>query len=79
MDQGLEEADWSTRREIIWALVKKIEVSDDQVRLVYRVNTVPFVKAPSGGVSQDCRRRPDTWFSLLPFLRCWMGVLGAPP
>jgi site-specific DNA recombinase len=48
MDQGLEEADWSTRREIIRALVKQIEVSDDQVRIVYRVNTVPFVKAPNG-------------------------------
>jgi site-specific DNA recombinase len=73
MDQGLEEADWSTRREIIRALVKQIEVSDDQVRIVYRVNTVPFVKAPKGGVSQDCRRRADTFsfpdtFSFLPFL-----------
>src|SRR5207244_8462800 len=62
MDQGLEEADWATRREIIRALVKHIEVSDDQVRVVYRVNTVPFVEAPTGGVAQDCRRRPDPFF-----------------
>ena len=41
------------------ALVKQIEVSDEQVRIVYRVNTVPFVEAPNGGVSQDCRRRAD--------------------
>jgi site-specific DNA recombinase len=60
MDQGLEAADWSTRREIIRALVKQIEVSDEQVRVVYRVNTVPFAKAPNGGVAQDCRRRHDT-------------------
>src|ERR1022692_4317215 len=59
MDQGLEEADWATRREIIRALVKQVEVSDEQVRVVYRVNTVPFVRAPLGGVAQDCRRRPD--------------------
>src|SRR5208337_1035685 len=59
LDQGLEEADWNTRREIIRALVKQIEVSDEQVRVVYRVNTVPFVKGPIGGVAQDCRRRAD--------------------
>jgi site-specific DNA recombinase len=59
MDEGLEEADWSTRREIIRALVKQVEVSDEQVRIVYRVNTVPFVKAPKGAFAQDCRRRPD--------------------
>jgi hypothetical protein len=31
-----------TRREIIRAPVKQIEVSDAQVRIVYRVNTDPF-------------------------------------
>jgi site-specific DNA recombinase len=61
LDEGLEKVDWSTRREIIRALVKQIEVSDEQVRIVYRVNTVPFVDAPIGGVAQDCRRRPDTF------------------
>ena len=59
MDEGLEEADWSTRREIIRALVKQVEVSDEQVRIVYRVNTVPFVNAPTGAFAQDCRRRAD--------------------
>jgi site-specific DNA recombinase len=59
MDQGLEEADWHTRREIIRALVKQIEVQDEQIRIVYRVNTVPFVEAPKGGNVQDCRRRAD--------------------
>jgi site-specific DNA recombinase len=46
MDQGLEEADWPTRREIIRALVKQVEVSDEQIRIVYRVNAGPFVEAP---------------------------------
>ena len=59
LDQGLGEADWSTRRDIIRALVKQVEVSDEEVRIIYRVSTVPFVKAPDGGVSQDCRRRAD--------------------
>jgi hypothetical protein len=56
LNQGLDEADWCTRREIIRALVKRIEVS-----------TVPFVKAPNGSVSQDCRRRADPFVFLLCF------------
>jgi len=67
MDEGLEEADWKIRREIIRALVKQIEVNDDQIRIVYRVNTVPFVKAPNnGGNVQDCRRRADACNDVLP-------------
>ena len=62
MSQGLEEADWLTRREIIRALVKQIEVRDSEVRIVYRVNTVPFAKGPTGGMLQDCRRRADALF-----------------
>jgi site-specific DNA recombinase len=62
LDQGLDKADWATRREIIRALVKEIEVSDAQVRLVYRVNAVPFVKAPNGGIAQDCCRRGAPWY-----------------
>ena len=56
MNQGLEETDWCTRREIIRTLVKQIEVNDEQIRIVYRINTVPFVKAPNGGTAQDCPR-----------------------
>jgi site-specific DNA recombinase len=50
---GLEQADWAKRREIIRALVKRIEVSQDEVRIVYRVAPVPFVEAPIGGICQD--------------------------
>jgi site-specific DNA recombinase len=57
LDRGLEEADWSTRREIIRTLVKQIEVTDGHIRVVYRVNTVPFVEAPKGGIAQDCWKR----------------------
>jgi len=64
MERGLEEADWATQREIIRALVKRIEVSDHQVRIVYRVNTVPFVKAPNGGIAQDCWKRGVPFSSL---------------
>jgi hypothetical protein len=61
MGDGLNEADWSTRREIIRALVKQVEVSEEEIRIVYRVNTVPFARAPQGAFAQDCPRRPDTF------------------
>jgi site-specific DNA recombinase len=54
---GLEEADWSTRREIIRALVKRVEVGAEEVRVVYRVNLAPFAEGPEGGLLPDCRRR----------------------
>jgi site-specific DNA recombinase len=53
---GLADADWSTRREIIRALVKRVEVNKEEVRVVYRVSPCPFVDSPNGGILQDCRR-----------------------
>ena len=38
---GLHEADWLTRREIIRALVKRVEIDQEQVRVVFRVNPPP--------------------------------------
>ena len=51
---GLAAADWDTRRVILRALVKRIEVGQEQVRVVYRVNTPPFAKSPDGGSSRHC-------------------------
>ena len=62
-EQRLEKADRATHREIIRALVKQIEVSDAQVRLIYRVDAVPFVKAPNGGIAQHCWKHADTFSS----------------
>ena len=42
VSEGLQEPDWETRREIIRALVKKVEVDEQEVRIVYRVGPVPF-------------------------------------
>jgi site-specific DNA recombinase len=53
---GLEEADWSTRREILRALVKRVEIDQEEVRVVYRVSPPPFVESPDGGILQDCGR-----------------------
>ena len=46
--QGLEQAEWGKRREIIRALVKRVEIGQEEVRIVYRVAPVPFVEAPKG-------------------------------
>ena len=59
---GLGETPWPTRREIIRALVKRIEVDDQMVRVVYRVNPSPFAEAAgqeSGGVDPCCWNRPS--------------------
>jgi len=46
MRDRLEAVDWSTQRDIICTLVKRIEVSDDLVRVVFRVDPGP--STPSG-------------------------------
>jgi site-specific DNA recombinase len=57
---GLEQADWSRQRDIIRALVKRVEVDQEEVRVVYRVSPSPFVESPKGGILQDCGRRDRT-------------------
>jgi site-specific DNA recombinase len=37
----LHEADWLTRREIIRALVKRVDIDQELVRVVFRVNPLP--------------------------------------
>jgi site-specific DNA recombinase len=54
VQSGLHEADWSTRRDIIRALVKRVEVDKEATRVVYRVSPLPFVESPGGGIWQDC-------------------------
>ena len=53
---GLQDADWNTRRDIMRALIKQVEVGEEAIRVVYKVSPVPFDRAPSGGFSQDCWR-----------------------
>src|SRR5262249_55459763 len=50
---NLEQADWGKRREIIRALVKRVEIGHDEGRIVYRVAPVPLVEAPAGSRFQD--------------------------
>jgi site-specific DNA recombinase len=61
---GLHEADWLTRREIIRALVKRVEIDQEQVRVVFRVNPPPPAsQLPSEKDAQSlqhCRRRAQS-------------------
>jgi site-specific DNA recombinase len=51
-------ADFATKREIIRALVKRIEIDRKDVRVVYRISPRPFVPGPANGaILQNCRSR----------------------
>jgi len=51
---GLQDADWLTRREVIRSLVKRVEVDEAHVRVIYRVEPLPFDQGPARGRLQDC-------------------------
>ena len=51
---GLQEADWAARREIMRALIKQVEVGLEEVRIVYKVTPPPFAEAPNRGLLQHC-------------------------
>jgi site-specific DNA recombinase len=53
---GLENTDWTTRREIIRALVKRIEVDKDHVRVIYRVSPPASITSLPKGSLQHCLR-----------------------
>lgn len=55
--QGLQDADWMTRRQIIRALVKRVEVDPEKVRVVYRINPPPPTEGPEKDVLHHCWRR----------------------
>jgi site-specific DNA recombinase len=58
---GLDGADWATRREIIRTLVKRVEVDQMDVRVVYRIGSHPFDHGPERGRFQYRLRglKPD--------------------
>jgi site-specific DNA recombinase len=57
MKAGLTAADWDQRREILRTLVKRVEIDQTSVRIVYKVPARPFAKGPQGGLLQDCWSR----------------------
>jgi site-specific DNA recombinase len=71
LEGSLEQADWSTRRQVITTLIKQIEIGEENVKIIYRIDSLPFAPAPDRGVLQHCWRRatasagpspaPNTW------------------
>ena len=61
---SLEEADWTTRREILRTLIERVLIEPDQVRIVYRINFPLFAKKASNErVLHFCWRSasPGVW------------------
>ena len=54
VSEELREPDWITRREIIQALVKRVEIDEGEVRIAYRVSPSPFEGSPQQGISLHC-------------------------
>ena len=53
--QGLEEADWPRQREMLRALVTRVEVAHDRVHVVFRVEPRPGDPSPEKKSLQLCR------------------------
>ena len=63
IDAGLNEADFNTRRKILRAMIDRVVVGRDQVRVVYRINFPLFVKKLKTELfSQYCCRRQHADF-----------------
>jgi site-specific DNA recombinase len=54
----LHQLDWDTRRQIIRSLVKRVEIDQEQINVIFRVGALHFELAPvAGGESlQHCNR-----------------------
>jgi site-specific DNA recombinase len=60
VQEGLAEADWNRKRELIRALVRRVAVAHDQVKVVFRIEPRPGDPSPEKKSLQDCRRRNHT-------------------
>ena len=55
LSEGLDSLDWTSKREVIRSLVKRVEIGESDVRVIYKVGPPPFVPGPaSGACLQDC-------------------------
>ncbi len=62
LSEGIETLDWISKREVIRALVKRVEVGKEDVRVVYKIGQLPFVQGPASGASlQGCLWRGFTY------------------
>jgi site-specific DNA recombinase len=78
LEGNLQQADWSTKRQVIRTLVKQIEIGSEGVKVVYRIDSLPFVQAPERGVLQHCWRGDAVGFGdVHPLHR--LGTVGLVP
>ena len=56
---GLADADFALRRRLLQLLVRRIEIDEADVRIVYKVQAppLPFAQSPDRGFLQHCLRR----------------------
>jgi site-specific DNA recombinase len=68
VNQGLHAADWLTRREIIRTLVKRVEIDQEKVNVVFRIgpNTPPSPSDHHTQSLQHCggRENASLWSTL---------------
>jgi site-specific DNA recombinase len=64
----LNEPAWDTRRAVVRALVKKVEIDEQEIRIVYRVSPTPFEEGPQQRGSQHCWGRDRS--SMVRLRRC---------
>ena len=58
---GLDKADWHTRRDLIRTLVKRVEIDHDEVNIVFRIGSLPPPSGGSDGQSlQHCGKRSNS-------------------
>src|SRR5215469_2964761 len=59
LHDGLEAADWTSKRDLIRALVKRVEVARDDVNIVFRIDPYPGDTDPEKKSLQLCRGRGE--------------------
>src|SRR5499433_1619654 len=60
LHDGLETADWASQRDLIRALVKRVEVARHEVNVVFRIDPYPSDNDPEKKSLQLCRGRALT-------------------
>ena len=59
LHDGLEAADWASKRDLIRALVKRVEVARHEVNVVFRIDPYPSDNDPEKKSLQLCRGRNE--------------------
>jgi site-specific DNA recombinase len=59
LHDGLETADWASKRDLIRALVQRVEVARNEVNIVFRIDPYPSDNDPEKKSLQLCRGRGE--------------------